>query len=150
MSCGETLRRVWKSTAAGFASLQGSPPDLWKVYALKVCKLPASIMHGCFCRSTKAVPASNHGINYYLRNTIARLIRAGAKGSALGPCLVCIQFSLCNALIEQFTESKREKEFQDSSLSLVRYHILRNVNSILSQSASMHSRCPEWGDYRRV
>ena len=30
------LRRVWSETRAGFASLHGSPPDLYKVLVLKV------------------------------------------------------------------------------------------------------------------
>ena len=30
------LRRVWIETRAGFASLHGSPPDLYKVLVLKV------------------------------------------------------------------------------------------------------------------
>ena len=29
------LRRVWTETRAGFASLHGSPPDLYKVLILK-------------------------------------------------------------------------------------------------------------------
>ena len=30
------LSRVWSETQAGFASLRGSPPDLYKVLVLKV------------------------------------------------------------------------------------------------------------------
>ena len=30
------LHRVWSETRAGFVSLHGSPPDLWKVLILKV------------------------------------------------------------------------------------------------------------------